>query len=64
VRVVWAKYPFDVLGEQPNRAEHVASEHASILNALRARDAAGAMKAMRSHIESGQRLFKASYPAK
>ncbi len=62
-RVVWAKYPFDVLGEQPNRAEQVASEHASILQALRDRDANAASKAMRSHIESGQRLFRTKYPA-
>ncbi len=61
VRVVWAKYPFDILGEWPNRAGQVAREHESILDALAASDADGAMQAMRHHIETGQNLFRANY---
>jgi DNA-binding GntR family transcriptional regulator len=61
VRVVWAKYPFDMLGALPNRAEQVAGEHDKIMQALRARDGRAAMRAMQAHIESGQRLFKANY---
>lgn len=60
-RVVWAKYPFDMLGALPNRAAQVADEHTAIMQALRERDARGAMRAMQSHIESGHRLFKANY---
>jgi DNA-binding GntR family transcriptional regulator len=61
VRVVWAKYPFDMLGALPNRAEQVASEHDEIMQGLRARDARATMRAMQRHLESGHRLFKANY---
>jgi DNA-binding GntR family transcriptional regulator len=61
VRVVWAKYPFDMLGALPNRAEQVTDEHEKIMQALQARDARGAMHAMQAHIVSGQRLFRANY---
>jgi DNA-binding GntR family transcriptional regulator len=61
VRVVWAKYPFDMLGALPNRAEQVVGEHATIMQALQARDARAATQAMQRHIESGHRLFKANY---
>ena len=61
VRVVWAKYPFDMLGSLPNRPSQVTGEHEKILQALQARDGRAAMRAMQAHIESGQRLFKANY---
>lgn len=61
VRVVWAKYPFDMLGALPNRGEQVAVEHDKIMQALQARDGRAATRAMQAHIESGQRLFKANY---
>jgi DNA-binding GntR family transcriptional regulator len=61
VRIVWAKYPFDMLGALPNRPEQVAREHDKIMQALQARDGRGAMRAMQAHIESGHRLFKANY---
>jgi DNA-binding GntR family transcriptional regulator len=60
-RVVWAKYPFDMIGALPNRAEQMAGEHEKIMEALQARDGRAAMRAMQAHIESGQRLFKANY---
>ncbi len=61
VRVVWAKYPFDLLGALPNRAEQVASEHDAIMQGLRIRDPRATMRAMQLHLEAGHRLFKANY---
>lgn len=61
VRVVWAKYPFDMLGALPNRGEQVTSEHDAIMEGLRMRDARATMRAMQRHLESGHRLFKANY---
>jgi len=61
VRVVWAKYPFDMLGALPNRAEQVASEHDAIMQGLRIRDPRATMSAMQRHLELGHRLFKANY---
>jgi DNA-binding GntR family transcriptional regulator len=61
VRVVWAKYPFDLLGALPNRAEQVASEHDAIMQGLRIRDPRATTRAMQQHLESGHRLFKANY---
>ena len=61
VRVVWAKYPFDMLGALPNRAEQVASEHDAIMQGLRIRDPRATMRAMQRHLELGHRLFKANY---
>lgn len=60
-RVVWAKYPFDMLGALPNRPKQVTGEHEKILQTLQAHDGRAAMRAMQAHIESGQRLFKANY---
>jgi DNA-binding GntR family transcriptional regulator len=60
-RVVWAKYPFDMLGALPNRGTQVVDEHMAIMQALRERDGRAAVRAMQSHIESGHRLFKANY---
>ncbi len=61
VRVVWAKYPFDMIGALPNRGEQVVNEHEKIMQALQARDGRAAMRAMQAHIESGHRLFKSNY---
>jgi DNA-binding GntR family transcriptional regulator len=62
-RVVWAKYPFDMLGALPNRGEQVIHEHEAIMEGLRARDARATMRAMQRHLEFGHRLFKANYGA-
>jgi DNA-binding GntR family transcriptional regulator len=61
VRVLWAKYPFDMLGALPNRAEQVVKDHEAIMEVLRARNARAAMQAMQKHMESGHRLFKTNY---
>jgi DNA-binding GntR family transcriptional regulator len=61
VRVLWAKYPFDMLGAIPGRPALVLDEHAILIEALRERDARKAMRAMQAHITSGHRQFKATY---
>ena len=60
-RVVWAKYPFDMLGALPGRGEQVIGEHESIMEGLRRRDARATMQAMQRHLEFGHRLFKSNY---
>ncbi|HVY16960.1 MAG TPA: GntR family transcriptional regulator [Rhodopila sp.] len=61
VRVLWAKYPFDLLGSIPGRPPRVVDEHAALLAALKERDPRKAVKAMQAHIASGHRDFKATY---
>jgi DNA-binding GntR family transcriptional regulator len=61
VRVLWAKYPFDLLGAIPGRPALVLDEHAAMLDALRRKDARQALRAMHAHIASGHRQFKATY---
>jgi DNA-binding GntR family transcriptional regulator len=61
VRVLWAKYPFDLLGAIPGRPPLVLDEHAVLLDALRLRDARLALRAMQAHITSGHRQFTATY---
>jgi DNA-binding GntR family transcriptional regulator len=61
VRVLWAKYPFDLLGAIPGRPQSVLEEHAVLLDALRQRDARLALRAMHAHITSGHRQFTATY---
>jgi DNA-binding GntR family transcriptional regulator len=62
VRVLWAKYPFDLLTAMPNRLPRVASEHDDFLARARAGDTRGALKAMQFHIENGWHEFKRIYP--
>jgi DNA-binding GntR family transcriptional regulator len=61
VRVLWAKYPFDLLGAIPGRPVLVLDEHAELIEALRKRDPRLAIRAMHAHITSGHRQFKATY---
>jgi DNA-binding GntR family transcriptional regulator len=61
VRVLWAKYPFDLLGSIPGRPPRVLDEHAELIIALREGDPKKAMRAMQAHINSGHRDFKATY---
>jgi DNA-binding GntR family transcriptional regulator len=58
VRILWAKYPFDLLAMMPNRQGEVIKEHQVFLDALAAGDSKGAVKAMQAHFESGQRGFR------
>jgi DNA-binding GntR family transcriptional regulator len=61
--VVWAKYPFDMLGALPDRGKQVIGEHEAIMEGLRRRDARATMQAMQRHLEFGHRLFKSNYGA-
>lgn len=62
VRILWAKYPFDLLTVMPRRQFAVADEHRGILDALHAGDVAGVTRAMGAHIDSGWRSFCRHYP--
>lgn len=61
VRVLWAKYPFDLLGSIPGRPVRVLDEHEELIKALRENNPRKAMRAMQAHIASGHRDFKATY---
>jgi DNA-binding GntR family transcriptional regulator len=61
VRVLWAKYPFDLLSVMPNRTADVVGEHGALLDALTERDARVVAKQLQAHIESGHRGFKKHY---
>jgi DNA-binding GntR family transcriptional regulator len=61
VRVLWAKYPFDLLGSIPGRPPRALDEHAELITALQDGAPKKAMRAMQSHITSSHRDFKATY---
>ena len=61
VRVLWAKYPFDLLGAIPGRSGRVPDEHADLIRALQEKEPRKAMRAMQTHIASGHRDFRATY---
>lgn len=63
VRILWAKYPFDLLTIIPNRPSNVFAEHVDILKALEAGDAKRSMQAMAAHIKAGWQAFDAMYPS-
>lgn len=61
VRVLWAKYPFDLLGSIPRIPYSATVEHAAIIEALERENARDAMRAMRTHIQLGHSAFKSVY---
>jgi DNA-binding GntR family transcriptional regulator len=63
VRILWAKYPLDMLSQMPGRQPRVFEEHVALLTALERKDAEGAAKAMEAHIASGWEEFLANYRA-
>jgi DNA-binding GntR family transcriptional regulator len=63
VRILWAKYPFDLLAVMPNRQGEVIKEHQAFLDALASGNTKAAVKTMQAHFESGQRGFKKQYAA-
>jgi DNA-binding GntR family transcriptional regulator len=63
VRILWAKYPLDMLTKMPGRQMRVFEEHAAVLNALERRDPDGAVAAMTAHIKTGWDEFCANYRA-
>jgi DNA-binding GntR family transcriptional regulator len=61
VRILWAKYPLDMLSQMPGRQPRVFDEHVALLAALEQGDVEGAAKAMEAHIGSGWAEFQATY---
>jgi len=61
VRILWAKYPFDLLTMMPHRPGQVADEHRAFLDHLAAGEDKKAVRAMRTHIESGWARFSKQY---
>jgi len=53
VQVLWAKYPFDIIGQIGGRLGRAASEHARILDAVVSRNEDAAASAVQAHIQSG-----------
>jgi DNA-binding GntR family transcriptional regulator len=62
VRVLWAKYPFDLVGVIRGRFDRANSEHNAVMAALGSGDSRKTVRAMQAHIESNWREFKATYP--
>jgi len=63
VRILWAKYPFEMLSVMPNRLADVIDEHQKFLDALKSGDGKAVIRAVQAHIESGHRKFKKHYAA-
>ena len=63
VRVLWAKYPLDLLTLMPGRPMRVFEEHAALLVALEEGDPEDAVRAMEMHIKTGWQEFCANYQA-
>lgn len=63
VRILWAKYPFDLLTIMPGRQSRVVDEHKAFLKHLDAGDHQKALRAMRAHLESGWVWFRDQYGA-
>lgn len=61
VRILWARYPFDLINRLDNRIERASIEHREMLSALIVRDEAALLVALRMHIRAGWDEFKASY---
>ncbi|MDQ0393611.1 GntR family transcriptional regulator [Labrys monachus] len=61
VRILWAKYPLDMLSTMPGRPMRVFEEHAALLAALERRDPDEAVRAMEAHIRTGWDEFRSNY---
>jgi DNA-binding GntR family transcriptional regulator len=61
VRILWAKYPLDMLSEMPGRQPHVFDEHVALLGELERGDPEAAARAMAEHIRTGWQEFLANY---
>lgn len=60
-RILWARYPFDLINKLENRVDRASQEHREMLEAIIARDEAAMLSALRTHIYAGWEEFKASY---
>ncbi len=58
VQILWARYPFDVINRVEGRAIRAVEEHEELLRAMIEGDLAGAMLALRRHIEAGWATVK------
>lgn len=58
VQILWARYPFDVINRVEGRALLAVEEHEALLRAMIEGDLAGAMLALRRHIEAGWATVK------
>ncbi|WP_338661232.1 GntR family transcriptional regulator [Pararoseomonas sp. SCSIO 73927] len=58
VQILWARYPFDVINRVEGRAVTAVEEHEELLRAMIEGDLAGAMLALRRHIEAGWATVK------
>lgn len=61
VRILWARYPFDLINKLENRIDRASAEHREMLSALIVRDEAAMLSALRTHIRAGWDEFKANY---
>jgi DNA-binding GntR family transcriptional regulator len=61
VRILWARYPFDLINKLDNRIERASAEHREMLSAIIVRDEAAMLSALRTHIRAGWDEFKAGY---
>jgi DNA-binding GntR family transcriptional regulator len=64
VRILWAKYPFDMLAVMPNRQHDVVREHKALLDAVSAGDVKAAVRELQAHLASGHRKFQKHYLAR
>ncbi len=53
VKILWAKYPFDVINKLGGRTDRAVQEHRLLLRHVAARNADKAVLAIRTHIEKG-----------
>jgi DNA-binding GntR family transcriptional regulator len=63
VRILWARYPFDLINKLENRIDRASAEHREMLTAIIVRDEAAILAALRVHIRAGWDEFKANYSA-
>jgi len=61
VRILWARYPFDLINKLDNRIDRALAEHREMLSAIIVRDEAAMLSALRTHIRAGWDEFKANY---
>lgn len=61
VRILWARYPFDLINKLENRIDRASAEHREMLSAIIVRDEAAMLSALRTHIRAGWDEFKANY---
>lgn len=64
VKVLWARYPFDVINTLQGRAQRAGQEHHELLAHLQTANVEGAAAALRTHIEEGWRELRSHLVAR